>query len=311
MEIKNYKPFGAIPIDSDITLDELGERMEIFYDFLIENNVEIKLKDSPPSNDKYVPEKDELIDALMTLEESFILGKNIGLPNVDDMSLISFVIKKIKSIHINTDKALRGILTVVQIISTLNGINTEIANHISIENNTYNIENNITYSTQEANKYFEETLSDLNIHKDELIPFSNDTASPAHILCAIAKRIKQTAASKGTSINAMLKACHLGKNTIDKMSNGCDVVLSNFIKIADYLDVSVDYLLGRTDSPTAINSHNTVNGSNNIIGNGNGNRTENTLSEQASALMNIFNKLDVVSQAKLLVYATELEKEKE
>ena len=85
----------------------------------------------------------------------------------------------------------------------------------------------------------------------------------------------------------------------------------NIIKIADYFGCSIDYLLGRTDSPTAINSHNTVNGSNNIIGNGSGNRTENTLSEQASALMNIFNKLDVVSQAKLLVYATELEKEKE
>lgn len=84
----------------------------------------------------------------------------------------------------------------------------------------------------------------------------------------------------------------------------------NIIKIADYFGCSVDYLLGRTDSPTAINSHNTVNGSNNIIGNGSGNRTENTLSEQESALMNIFNKLDVVSQAKLLVYATELEKEK-
>ncbi|HCB95696.1 MAG TPA: hypothetical protein DEP65_08870, partial [Ruminococcus sp.] len=76
-------------------------------------------------------------------------------------------------------------------------------------------------------------------------------------------------------------------------------------------NVSIDYLLGIADSPTAINSHNTVNGSNNIIGNGNGNRTENALSEQESALMNIFNKLDVVSQAKLLVYATELEKEKE
>lgn len=85
----------------------------------------------------------------------------------------------------------------------------------------------------------------------------------------------------------------------------------NIIKIADYFGCSVDYLLGRTDSPTAINSHNTVNGSNNIIGNGSGNRTENALSEQESALVDIFNKLDVVSQAKLLVYATELEKEKE
>ena len=312
MKTKNYEPFGELPIDSDISLDEIGEHMETFYDFLIENNVEIKLNDLTSTGNKYNPDKDEFIDALMDLEKSFILGKNIGLPNVDDMSLITFVVKKIKSLHINTDKALRGILTVVRIISALNGIDIEISNHISIENDiTYNFENNVTCSTQEANKCFEDTLSDLNIRKDELLTLSDDSNSTTRILCTVAKQIKQTAALKGTSVNAMLKTCHLGKNTIDKMSNGSDIVLSNFIKIADYLDVSADYLLGRTDSPTAINSHNTVNGSNNIIGNGSGNRTENALSEQESALMNIFNKLDVVSQAKLLVYATELEKEKE
>ena len=110
----------------------------------------------------------------------------------------------------------------------------------------------------------------------------------------------------------MLSECTLSKNTLSTMQSGGSLPrLETLAKIADYLGCSVDYLIGRTDSPTAINSHNTVNGSNNIIGNGSGNRTENTLSEQASALMNIFNKLDVVSQAKLLVYATELEKEKE
>jgi len=47
----------------------------------------------------------------------------------------------------------------------------------------------------------------------------------------------------------MLAECGLGVNTIGKMSRGGDILTLNFAKIADYLDCSVDYLLGRTDNP--------------------------------------------------------------
>mgnify|MGYP003571248543 FL=1 len=47
----------------------------------------------------------------------------------------------------------------------------------------------------------------------------------------------------------MLSDCKLGINTISKMSSGTDILTQNFAKIADYLDCSVDYLLGRTDNP--------------------------------------------------------------
>ena len=312
MKKKCYETFGNIPLDSTTALEEIGQRMETFYNFLIENNVKIEAKSLPSTSDKYIPEGIEFISVLMSLEESFILGQNIGLPNVDDISLLTSVIKKVKRLHINPDKILKRFLTVVQIISALNNNNITVSNPIYIENNvTYNIENNVTYSAKEAAESFESILSDLKISKSDLIALSYDTNLNICNLPDVAERIKKTAALKGTSVSAMLRACNLGKNTIDKMSNGSDIVVSNLAKIADYLDCSVDYLLGRTDSPTAINSHNTVNGSNNIIGNGSGNRTGNTLSEQESALMDIFNKLDVVSQAKLLVYATELEKEKE
>lgn len=128
----------------------------------------------------------------------------------------------------------------------------------------------------------------------------------------LAFAIKSIAKVRGITVKEMLTDCELSINTLSSMqSGGYFPRVEALIKIADYLGCSIDYLLGRTDSPTAINSHNTVNGSNNIIGNGSGNKTGNTLSEQESALVDIFNKLDVVSQAKLLVYATELEKEKE
>ena len=68
----------------------------------------------------------------------------------------------------------------------------------------------------------------------------------------ITNRIKLIAKQQDISISQLLSNCELGKNTIGKMANGTDILTLNFAKIADYLDCSVDYLLGRTDNP---NSH--------------------------------------------------------
>lgn len=65
----------------------------------------------------------------------------------------------------------------------------------------------------------------------------------------ISKRIKSVAKQKNIPLKELLSACELGVNTISKMSNGTDILTKNFAKIADYLDCSVDYLLGRTDNP--------------------------------------------------------------
>lgn len=63
----------------------------------------------------------------------------------------------------------------------------------------------------------------------------------------IAKRIKQMAKSKKISLKTLLSECELGINTISQMSKGNDMLSKNLAKIADYLDCSVDYLLGRSD----------------------------------------------------------------
>lgn len=48
----------------------------------------------------------------------------------------------------------------------------------------------------------------------------------------------------------MLTACELSKNTLSSMISGGSTPKSeNLARIADYLDCSVDYLLGRTDDP--------------------------------------------------------------
>lgn len=66
----------------------------------------------------------------------------------------------------------------------------------------------------------------------------------------IALRIKQYAKEKHVVLKEMLNVCELSKNTLSSMLSGGSTPKSeNLAKIADYLDCSVDYLLGRTDNP--------------------------------------------------------------
>ena len=63
----------------------------------------------------------------------------------------------------------------------------------------------------------------------------------------VADRIKLTAEQRKVSVRNLLDACDLGKNTINKLSSGSDISLATCFKISEFLDVSIDYLIGRTD----------------------------------------------------------------
>lgn len=65
-----------------------------------------------------------------------------------------------------------------------------------------------------------------------------------------AEKIKAQAKSKNILIKNMLDECELSKNALSSMlSRGSWLQANNLARIADYLDCSVDYLLGRTDNP--------------------------------------------------------------
>ena len=61
--------------------------------------------------------------------------------------------------------------------------------------------------------------------------------------------IKSRAKKKGVTIGEMLTAAGLGINTLSHMNHGKAIAFDSLARIADYLDCSVDYLLGRTDNP--------------------------------------------------------------
>jgi DNA-binding Xre family transcriptional regulator len=65
----------------------------------------------------------------------------------------------------------------------------------------------------------------------------------------IAENIKDMAKKKKLTMGNLLSSCGLGVNTIYKMSKGTDILVQNFAKIADTLECSIDYLLGRTEVP--------------------------------------------------------------
>lgn len=65
----------------------------------------------------------------------------------------------------------------------------------------------------------------------------------------VAMTIKMVARSKGISVTELLVRCGLGKNFLVNMAGGTSPSLEAIAKIADVLDVSVDYLLGRTNNP--------------------------------------------------------------
>ena len=63
----------------------------------------------------------------------------------------------------------------------------------------------------------------------------------------IAEKIKQVAKSNQIQLKDMLSELKLNKNTMSNMYNGSMLKADNLAKIADYLNCSVDYMLGRTD----------------------------------------------------------------
>ena len=65
----------------------------------------------------------------------------------------------------------------------------------------------------------------------------------------MANRIKSRAKTQKVALKTMLTELDLGINLISHLAKGQNITAVNLARIADYLDCSVDYLLGRTDNP--------------------------------------------------------------
>ena len=101
----------------------------------------------------------------------------------------------------------------------------------------------------------------------------------------------------------------MGKNLINKLSNGSDVYSLNLLKIADYLGCSTDYLLGRVDTPngtyTINNQNTTVSGTQANVINGNINSKDNSDTQE---LLELIESLPLVKRAEAIILINDLKK---
>jgi len=125
----------------------------------------------------------------------------------------------------------------------------------------------------------------------------------------IAERIKTQAKIKNIPVKQILEHYSLGKNLINKLSNGSDVYSLNLLKIADYLGCSTDYLLGRVDTPngtyTINNQNTTVSGTQANVINGNINSKDNSDTQE---LLELIESLPLVKRAEAIILINDLKK---
>lgn len=122
----------------------------------------------------------------------------------------------------------------------------------------------------------------------------------------LTENIKNIAKSKNITLKSMLSDCDLNVNTLNQISDKKGISCFGLERIADYLSVSVDYLLGRTEEPEKIrNTQNNTNGNNNISIN----KTESAISEIGQEMLKILESLPTRERINLLKMAYDYQEE--
>jgi len=135
-----------------------------------------------------------------------------------------------------------------------------------------------------------------------------------YITQEIAGRIKHQAKSQGKTIKVMLQDLEMGINAISEFSKGKQLSCISLAKISDYLNCSVDYLLGRVDNPQAHKTNNAVyvgdvSGNSGAIGTGN-TVTNNTtpLDKETLELAQLIQSLPLVKRAEAVLAVEKIRK---
>lgn len=121
----------------------------------------------------------------------------------------------------------------------------------------------------------------------------------------VKERINDTIKKNKTSATKVLADCELSPNTINQMSDNKGLSSFSLAKIADYLNVSVDYLLGRTDEPQKINYGVENHGDNNGAINNQVNST-NTSDGISKEMLVKFEELNFTDKVKVMSLIAEL-----
>lgn len=123
-------------------------------------------------------------------------------------------------------------------------------------------------------------------------------------------RIKKLAQEKGIQMIELQKKCGLSKNTIMQSGKSQEgMKAKNLYSIAELLNCSVDYLLGRVDTPngtyTINNQNTTVSGTQANVINHNATAPENTSDTLTEQFMQKFEELDFKDKVDVMKIVTD------
>lgn len=137
----------------------------------------------------------------------------------------------------------------------------------------------------------------------------------------VAKVIKKTAKAKNIQLKDMFIELELNKDTLSNMYRGSMLKGDSLARIADYLDCSVDYLLGRTDEQTGTYHANNVSssfvqndgavtlGSVSVSSAFNSNSNDISSSKEEAEILDIYRSLNIRNKTKFLNLILNMEKE--
>ena len=123
----------------------------------------------------------------------------------------------------------------------------------------------------------------------------------------IAGKIKKICEKKSISVNKALSESGAGERLYHNMLSGSYPSIDKIIKLADYLDSSIDDLIGRTNNQR-ISTGNITN-SNIISGNNNTFKGKEELSVQEQDLLNTYRSSDGKTQMKIMQFIYNIEEE--
>ena len=123
----------------------------------------------------------------------------------------------------------------------------------------------------------------------------------------VTERIKKVVKEKKVSMTQLNEICELSENTISQSAKSTyGMKAKNLYMIADYLGVSVDYLLGRTDEPKTINGNSIRTGDITGDNNANINATKKDSNKEITELAELINGLSLIERAKVVLFIDEL-----
>lgn len=125
-------------------------------------------------------------------------------------------------------------------------------------------------------------------------------------------RIKNICKVKKVNMEQMLVDCSLGVNAIRQINDTKGMASFSLAKIADYLDCSVDYLLGRTDNPEVTYNNHALSGDGGVaVAGGNANITISNQQKEDTELLDLIKSLSLKKRVKIIsMIYEELEEEK-